>query len=71
MSHSANYTDTGPTTAFYQGRDAERERIIKLLEPLSKCDPDFCGKNGEYHFPEDCDSFTYQYVIDLIKGERK
>lgn len=34
MSHNANYTDTGPTTAFYQGRDAERERIMKALEPL-------------------------------------
>lgn len=32
MSHSQNYTDTGPTTAYYQGVDAERERIIKLIE---------------------------------------
>jgi hypothetical protein len=32
VSHSENYYDTGHTTAFYQGRDAERERIIKLIE---------------------------------------
>jgi len=36
MSHSANYTDRGPTTVFYQGRNSgikeERERIIELLE---------------------------------------
>jgi hypothetical protein len=36
MSHSPNQIDTGPTSAFYQGRDAgieaERERIVKLLQ---------------------------------------
>jgi hypothetical protein len=32
MSHSETYTDTGPTSAFYQGVAAERERIIKLIE---------------------------------------
>lgn len=35
MSHSEHYTDTGPTTAFYQGVESgeqkERERIINLL----------------------------------------
>lgn len=35
MSHSEHYTDTGPTTAFYQGVESgeqkERERIIRLL----------------------------------------
>lgn len=36
MSHSADYEDRGPTTAYYQGFDAgERaaeERIIKIIE---------------------------------------
>jgi hypothetical protein len=32
VSHSETYTDTGPTSAFYQGVEAERERIIKLIE---------------------------------------
>lgn len=36
MSHSANYTDTGPTTAFYQGKEAgireEQERILRIIE---------------------------------------
>lgn len=35
MSHSEHYTDTGPTTVFYQGVESgeqkERERIIRLL----------------------------------------
>jgi hypothetical protein len=38
VSHSETYTDTGPTTAYYQGVEAgekaERERIINLLEQL-------------------------------------
>lgn len=36
MSHTPNHRDTGPTTHFYQGREAgieeERERIVKLLQ---------------------------------------
>jgi hypothetical protein len=36
MSHTPNHIDTGPTSAFYQGRDAgikeERERIVKILQ---------------------------------------
>jgi hypothetical protein len=35
MSHSRDYEDTGPTTAYYQGFDAgiqaERNRIIEAL----------------------------------------
>jgi hypothetical protein len=35
MSHSKDYEDSGPTTAYYQGLDAgieaEQERIIKAL----------------------------------------
>jgi hypothetical protein len=35
MSHSKDYEDSGPTTAYYQGFDAgiqaEQERIIKAL----------------------------------------
>jgi hypothetical protein len=36
MSHSMDYEDIGPTTAYYQGFDAgieaEQERIIKALQ---------------------------------------
>ena len=49
----------------------ERERIIKLLEPLATCDPELCGENSEDHYREDCSAFEYQYAIDLIKGEQK
>lgn len=59
MSHSENYTDTGHTTAFYQGRDAERERIIKLLESVRTY-----PSGWDYNDP-------IQSVIDLIKGEQK
>jgi hypothetical protein len=71
MSHSENYTDTGPTSAFYQGVDAERERIIKLLEPLAECDKEVCGTDGETHYGLDCDAFSFQYAINLIKGKQK
>ena len=40
MSHSESYTDTGPTSAFYQGVDAERERIINLLKEASVINTD-------------------------------
>jgi hypothetical protein len=71
VSHSANHTDTGHTSAFYQGRDAgirqERERIIELLEPLAQ-HSELC-ESGCY--PEDCSAFAYEYAIGLIKGEQK
>ena len=31
MSNSQDYEDTGATTAFYQGVQAERERILEAL----------------------------------------
>ena len=31
MSHSQDHEDTGATTAFYQGVQAERKRIIEAL----------------------------------------
>ena len=53
------------------GAEQERARIIKLLEPLATCDPELCGENSEDHYREDCSAFTYQYAINLIKGEQK
>ena len=32
MSHSPSHSDTGYTTGFYDGKQAEQERISKLLE---------------------------------------
>lgn len=65
MSHSENYTDTGHTSAFYQGKDAgirqEQERIIKLIDDT-------------YSNPktEEWGSFEWTSdIIDLIKGEQK
>ena len=72
MSHSETYTDTGPTSAFYQGVDAERERIIKLLEPLAEHDEEMCYDDEKLDcFSEDCSAPIYQYAIELIRGEKK
>lgn len=49
------------------GIKLERERILKLLEPLAQHDPEWCGKVGCY--PEDCSAPHYEYAIELIKGE--
>jgi ArsR family metal-binding transcriptional regulator len=50
-----------------QGAEAERERILKLLEPLAEHD-ELC-KHGCY--PEDCSAAQYEYAIALVKGEQK
>jgi hypothetical protein len=63
MSHSETYTDTGPTSVFYQGVDAERERIIKLAENRV-C---FNHKNGCDH----ADCYSLSDLIRLIKGQQK
>ena len=50
------------------GRYRELTRIIKLLEPRAKHDEEM---SVEGCYPEDCNASTFQYVIDLIKGETK
>jgi hypothetical protein len=66
VSHSESYTDTGPTSAFYQGVDDERERIIKLLQT------DICP-DWSSQIPYCCDGAcaAYNDAIALIKGEQK
>jgi hypothetical protein len=69
MSNSESYTDTGITTAFYQGYEAgernERERIIKLL------------KHNANHYgcawdcPQPCVAPTFCELLTQIKGEQK
>jgi hypothetical protein len=54
-----------------KGAQREQERIIKLLEPLAECDKEVCGTDGETHYGLDCDAFSFQYAINLIKGEQK
>jgi hypothetical protein len=58
VSHSESHTDTGITTAFYQGYEAgernERERIIGLIDRY---------KNKP--------AFTFANLTSLIKGENK
>ena len=50
MSHSRDYEDTGPTTAYYQGYKAgvedTKKRIIKLLEQERLKHIPWCGKNA-------------------------
>jgi len=68
MSHSANHTDTGPTTAFYQGADAERERILTLLQDYLELTR-LPGDNGvEENHEWDA---GFQAAMALIKGNAK
>ena len=67
MSHTASGQDTGYTTGFYDGKQAEQERIIKLLE-------DNHYENTWEHYPtnwvymENCMACN---AIWLIKVENK
>lgn len=54
--------------AFDQGVKTEQNRIVGLLAPLAKCDPELCGKDGSAHYGLDCDAYTMQFAIDLIQG---
>jgi hypothetical protein len=49
------------------GVNDERERIMKLLEPLGECEPSICGKGcrGEHR----CIGWAYRHAIRLIKGD--
>jgi hypothetical protein len=49
------------------GVNDERERIVKLLEPLGECEPSICGKGcrGEHR----CIGWAYRHAIRLIKGD--
>ena len=52
------------------GRAFERERIIKLLEPLAQHDEEMCYHEEKLEcWPEDCNADTYISAIRLIKGE--
>ncbi len=66
MSHTPDQPDKGYTTGFYDGKQAEQERIIKLLEDLKpSC---FCDDCEEYSTR----SMEYVGAIqNLIKGENK
>jgi hypothetical protein len=71
MSDLNDLIHTNATIAYNQGVERERERIIKLLEPLAECDKEVCGTDVETHYGLDCDAFSFQYAINLIKGEQK
>jgi len=64
MSHTVDKPDMGYNTGFYDGKKAEQERIIKLLD-IWDCNNDRC----------DCESINEcvyrQKLIALIKGENK
>ena len=50
---------------YLAGKAFERERIIKLLEPLAE-HSELCELGC---YPEDCSAPSYAYAIELIKGE--
>lgn len=49
------------------GVNDERERIIKLLEPLAIHAPNCFYE--QHNWPEDCDANAVRKVIALIKGD--
>jgi hypothetical protein len=53
--------------AFDQGVKTENNRIVQLLTPLSKCDPDLCGPDGSAHYGDDCDAAAHAYTLWLIQ----
>jgi hypothetical protein len=58
-------------TNFNAGELIERKRIIALLEPLAKHD-ESCYDQGKVScYFEDCQASSYEYAIELIKGEQK
>ena len=66
MSDLNDLIHTNAVIAFQQGEQRERERIIKLLEGFGlhkdRCEyPGWC----EFH----CRADTYQFVIQVIKGD--
>jgi len=66
MSHTASSQDTGYTTGFYDGKQAEQERIIKLLE-----DYDFSTIWRQVAWsPDAWESFGSDDLIALIKGQK-
>jgi hypothetical protein len=71
MSDLNDLIHTNATIAFNQGVDRERERIIKLLEPLAEHDEDLCYDDAILVCWEDCEAPSYQDAIGLIKGEQK
>lgn len=63
MSHSDTFTDTGATTAYYQGVEAERGRIVKLAENR------ICFDHNKGCDHAAC--YALSHIIELIRGEQK
>jgi len=49
------------------GRRREQDRILKILQSFAE-HSELCDSGC---YPEDCDALSFQYAIELIKGERK
>jgi len=72
MSDLNDLIHTNAHRAYEQGVQRERERIIKLLEPLAEHDEEMCYDDEKLDcFSEDCSAPIYQYAIELIRGEKK
>jgi hypothetical protein len=70
MSDLQDVIVTTTVRAFNSGVAHERQRIVKMLEPLAECDKEMCGTDGETHYGLDCDAYTYHHVIQqILKAE--
>jgi hypothetical protein len=71
MSDLQDLIHTNAHNAYEIGVRTERERIIRLLEPLAEHD-EMCYDEGKINcYFEDCHASDYKYAIELIKGEQK
>ena len=71
MSDLQDLIHTNAHNAYEIGVKTERERIIKLLEPLARHE-EICYDEGRVNcYPEDCHADDYRLAITLIRGEQK
>ncbi len=63
MSHTPDQPDKGYTTGFYDGKQAEQDRIIRLLEADGVncyCEACWLAKADQH----------WRYAIELIEGQK-
>ncbi len=66
MSHTPDQPDKGYTTGFYDGKQAEQERIIKLLQEDAESQTEYCKPLDSEH----CHTcFEAVRLIKLIKEQ--
>lgn len=71
MSELNDLIHTNAVIAYKQGVERERERIIKLLEPLAEHDEETCYFEGRLAcYPEDCSAPLYRHALQLIQENK-